>query len=182
LHTYDYNGNVLFVKPAKIEKLPPSAYNMNYSLIEEDKKKEKDGKKKDQKKEDLKQITSKLKKPPDEAREFVNKIGTYVAPPIYDLIEPQRGVVFSDGARSKRGPSVKSEGVTMIQGTLTSTDGGSIRLSKTEYNQLTKAGNLSRPTSERDLKLSPRAAAHAETTMNWTTKTNDIIKEVDIAK
>lgn len=27
-HTYDYNGNILFIKPAKIDKLPPSSYNV----------------------------------------------------------------------------------------------------------------------------------------------------------
>jgi len=141
---------------------------------------EEGNKKKDKKKasKDVNALKSKLKKAPEADKEFISKLGNYTSPPVFDLIAPEKGVVFIEGGRVKKGQPLKSSAVTLTAGTLTSTDGGPIRLTRTEYLQITRGGNLSRPATERDGGIRQTTVG---STTNWTIKV-DGVKEVDFKK
>jgi hypothetical protein len=148
--TYDYNGNIILVHQTKAEKLPPSAYLVNYHIPDPEVENPKKDKKK--KPQDVNALKSKLKKAPEAEKEFANKIASYgSAPPLSEMIELTDGVTLIEGGRVlKPKTALKKGNVTMMAGTLMSTDGGPIRLTKTEYAQLTRGGNLSRPGTEKD--------------------------------
>lgn len=49
------------------------------------------------------------------------------------MIVPERGVIFKEGGRSKKG-NLKAGNATWNNGTLLADDGGPLRLTKSEYN------------------------------------------------
>lgn len=91
---------------------------------------------------DIQAVKSKAKRTPDTEQEFVRKYGIGV--PTYDLLEPQVGVTYIENGKTKNSVKNRFNLTSVTSGSLISTLGANPRLTKTEYLQLTKGGNLSR--------------------------------------
>ncbi len=79
----------------------------------------------------------------------MTKLAWGSAPNIFDIFTPEKGVIFYEGARQKKGmPAYMSHSISLADGSLVSQNGGPVKLTKSEYLHLTKAGNLSRSISE----------------------------------
>jgi len=140
--TYDYNGVPILINNAKVDKFPPSAYLVQHVIQDPENENPKDKRKKVQK--DVGQVKNKQKKAPDTEQEFVRKYGAGV--PTYDLLEPQVGVTYVENGKTKNSVKSRYNLTSVTSGSLISTLGANPRLTKTEYLQLTKGGNLSRTT------------------------------------
>jgi len=64
--------------------------------------------------------------------------------PTYDLLQPEVGVVYIENGKSKNSSKSRYNLTSVTSGSLISTLGSNPRLTKSEYLQLTKGGNLSR--------------------------------------
>lgn len=64
--------------------------------------------------------------------------------PTYDLLEPQAGVTYLEGGKTKTSSKPLHNFTSATSGNLISTLGMNPRLTKTEYNLITRGGNLSR--------------------------------------
>jgi len=155
--TYDYNGVPIIINNAKVEKFPPSAYLVQHAV--HDPEVENTEKKKKKQPKDVAVVKVKQKKVPDTEQEFVKKYGLGV--PTYDILEPQVGVTYFEGGKTKNSNKNRFNMTSATTGALISTLGNNPRLTKTEYLQLTKGGNLSRTN-----------VGDKDATMNATAKTN----------
>eukprot|EP00742_Colponemidia_sp_Colp-10_P002790 GILJ01002983.1.p1 GENE.GILJ01002983.1~~GILJ01002983.1.p1 ORF type:complete len:601 (+),score=117.23 GILJ01002983.1:80-1882(+) len=107
--TYDHNGNVLFIQPVNVDKLPPSNYNVNFDLKSEsesvdDKKRKGNG---------VKSKPAVGKKPVATSKtaadvEFV-KASNSAQPPVWDTMKVSPGVKLTENGRSKAGPKKVSD-------------------------------------------------------------------------
>mmetsp|Transcript_6915 Transcript_6915/g.6188 ORF Transcript_6915/g.6188 Transcript_6915/m.6188 type:complete len:88 (+) Transcript_6915:409-672(+) len=69
-HTFDYDGEPIFISHAKTEKFPPSAFHINYNVhhaFPEDAKDKRP-------RRTLKDVKHKNKKVPEKEQEFISKI------------------------------------------------------------------------------------------------------------
>jgi len=57
-----------------------------------------------------------------------------------DLINPERGVIYSENGVTKAGEPSFVSNFTLINGSLKSLDGGPLRMTRSEYQQLTSQG------------------------------------------
>ena len=116
-------------------------YSFNFTqewpaiLTEEEKKRLKKKKEQDKLKE-TRNILAKHKKTPEEEKEFVKNVTT-ITPPIYDQFTLAPGVTLSMNGKLKVEPRP-------ITATLANITDPAIRMSKTDYLNLTRTGNLSR--------------------------------------
>jgi len=168
--TYDYSGVPIIINTAKVEKFPPSAYIVQHHVqgheVESGDKK----KKKNQPPKELKDIKDKKRKVPETEQDFAKKFGLGV--PTYDILEPTTGVTYFEGGKTKSSNKSKFNITNATTGTLISTLGATLgvppRLTKTEYLQLTKGGNLSRT----------QLGAEKDAALNATAKTNTDSKKL----
>jgi len=137
--TYDYNGVPILIVNAKVEKFPPSAYLVQHAVQDPETDHPKEKKKKTK---EVAAVKTKQKRVPDTEQEFVKRYGLGV--PTYDLLEPQVGVVYVENGKTKNSVKSRYNLTAATSGSLISTLGGNPRLTKSEYLQLTKGGNLSR--------------------------------------
>ena len=141
-------------------------------------------------------MKSKQKNVPLEEKQFTPMTMMNTAPPIFDSFVPSPGVSLIEGGRTKIGPKY-STGTTLTDRGLTlpiSESAGTIRLSKNEYLQLTKANNLNRQnmntTDSVKMLLSTdslkNTVDYADPAKNWLFKINEIkeanVKEKNIKK
>eukprot|EP01016_Furgasonia_blochmanni_P020184 TRINITY_DN2250_c0_g1_i13.p1 TRINITY_DN2250_c0_g1~~TRINITY_DN2250_c0_g1_i13.p1 ORF type:complete len:563 (-),score=38.69 TRINITY_DN2250_c0_g1_i13:213-1814(-) len=145
-YTYDYNGNVFITNPVKIERLPNMAVSSNFKVLGEDGDKDLESPlRKDSKPSSvlnsLGNTQSKnLRKAPTQDREFAKYVSTSS---LYEILEPASGVVMIESGRVKYGPKPANLSLNLSSPTLPVT----AKLSKSEYMQLVKGGNLSRQTN-----------------------------------
>jgi hypothetical protein len=138
--TYDYNGVPILIVNAKVEKFPPSAYQVQHAVQDPEVENPKEKKKKGPK--EVQPIKNKQKKAPESDQDFARKIAMGV--PTFDLLEPQFGVVYVENGKTKNSSKNRYNLTSVTSGSLISTLGQNPRLTKSEYLQLTKGGNLSR--------------------------------------
>ena len=115
------------------------------------------------------------------------------APPIFESFVPAPGVSLIEGGRTKIGPKY-STGATLIDGGLTlsmSASAGAIRLSRSEYLQLTKTSNLGRQNINTEITMAPdqvkllspteslKNTMESDPAKNWLVKINEV-KEVNV--
>jgi len=145
--TYDFNGMPMLITSAKVEKFPPSAYAVQHAVHDPETENPKEKKKKTK---DVPVVKNKQKKAPEAEQDFAKKFGLGV--PTYDILEPQVGVTYIEGGKTKNSSKPRYNMTSVTSGSLISTLGANPRLTKTEYMQMTKGGNLSRTqVGEKDL-------------------------------
>jgi hypothetical protein len=176
--TYNYDGTLVIVNQPKMEKLPPVAYSAACSigqnikdLIPSSKKKGSSG--------PLAPVKSKQRKVAEQEKEFLNKL-LQTAPPVFDSFNPAPGVLLIEGGKTKQNPKLK-QNFTMTDGTLSlSNSTGTIRLSRSEYLQITRGGNLSRQNIDKDKKAmnDQLRSLDSDGAKNWSIKV-DGVKEFD---
>ena len=136
---------------------------------------------KDKKKKASKEVPavkSKQRRPPDADQDFAKKFGMSV--PTYDLLEPSTGVTYLEGGKTKTSSKPLHNLTSATSGSLISTLGPNIRLTKTEYNLITKGGNLSRTNVGGDKENVTNAALKSQEEMKktdpkeWTIKVGGV--------
>lgn len=71
--------------------------------------------------------------------------GKFIASPaIFDVFVPNPGVTLIEGVRTKAGPKIEKSALSIMNLSTMLSENNPIRLSKSEYQQLTRGGNLSR--------------------------------------
>jgi len=139
--TYDYNGVPILIVNAKVEKFPPSAYLVQHAVQDPEVDNPKEKKKKPK---ELPPLKAKPKRGLDADPNPASKFGLGV--PTFDLLEPQFGVVYIENGKTKNSNKTRFNLTSVTSGSLISTlsTNPNPKLTRSEYMQLTKGGNLSR--------------------------------------
>lgn len=138
--TYDYNGVPIIINNAKVEKFPLPVYPVQHDVMDPEPDNANAKKRKTIK--EVPALKAKQKKTPENEQDFAKKFG--MSAPTFDLLEPAVGVTYVENGKTKNSNKTRFNLTSATSGSLISTLGANPRLTKTEYLQLVKGGNLSR--------------------------------------